>query len=398
VIATGTKGGKMSNPRVYFDNSATTPLDSRVGEAMRPFYGETFGNPSSTYFEGYEAHQAVESARAQIAQLLGADPHEVVFTGSGSEADNTALGIVEMFEGKSHIITSAIEHPAVLETCRHLKRHRGIDITYLPVGSDGTVDPGELARVFRPETRLVSIMAANNVVGTIQPIVELARIAHEHGAFFHTDAVQAVGKLPIDVHRDHIDLLSLSAHKLNGPKGVGALIVRDGIPFRPLIWGGGQEEGRRSSTENVAGIVGLGKAAQIAREEMTEESARLVQLREKLITGIEAITSKAYVIGHRYRRLPGHLCLGFEDLEGEAIKLLLLLDEAGIAVSTGSACAAHHATEPSYILTAMGFDPVRARGSLRVTLGRFNIESDVEVFLNVLPEMLSRLKPIMSAR
>jgi len=386
----------MSSPsRIYFDNSATTPVDPRVAEAMQPFQRGICGNPSSMYSEGREAHQAVESAREQVALLLNANPCEVVFTACGTESDNTALGIVELFEGTSHIVTSAFEHPAIMETCRHLAR-RGITVTYVLPDSDGIVQPEELAKALRPETRLVSIMAAQNVVGTIQPIAELARIAREHGAIFHTDAVQAVGKLPIDMHRDGIDLLSLSAHKLNGPKGVGALIVREGIPFRPFFRGGGQEDGRRSGTENVAGIVGLGKAAEIARAEMTQETARLVRLRDKLIAGVERITPNAYIIGHRYRRLPGHICLGFHELEGQAIKLLLLLDKQGISVSTGSACSALHAGEPSYVLTAMGFDSVRARGSLRITLGRFNTEDDVDFFLTVLPEALAGLKPITS--
>jgi cysteine desulfurase len=386
----------MSSPsRIYFDNSATTPVHPDVARAMQPFQQGICGNPSSMYSEGREAYQAVESAREQVALLLNANPREVVFTACGTESDNTALGIVELFEGKSHIVTSAFEHPAIMETCKHLER-RGIAVTHVLPDSDGIVQPEALAKALRPETRLVSIMAAQNVVGTIQPIADLARIARDHGAIFHTDAVQAVGKLPIDMPRDGIDLLSLSAHKLNGPKGVGVLIVREGIPFHPFLRGGGQENGRRSGTENVAGIVGLGKAAEIARAEMTQETTRLVRLREKLITGVEAITPHAYIIGHRYRRLPGHICLGFHELEGQAIKLLLSLDEQGISVSTGSACSALHAGEPSYVLTAMGFDPVRARGSLRITLGRFNTEDDVEFFLTVLPEALAGLKPITS--
>ena len=388
----------MSSPsRIYFDNSATTPVDPRVAEAMQPFQRGICGNPSSMYSEGREAHQAVESAREQVALLLNANPCEVVFTACGTESDNTALGIVELFEGKSHIVTSAFEHPAIMETCRHLER-RGIAVTHVMPDSDGIVQPEALAKALRPETRLVSIMAAQNVVGTIQPIADLARIARDHGAIFHTDAVQAVGKLPIDMQRDGIDLLSLSAHKLNGPKGVGALIVGKEIPFRPFLRGGGQEGGRRSGTENVAGIVGLGKAAEIARAEMVQEAARFVRLRDKLITGVEALAPNAYIIGHRFRRLPGHICLGFHELEGQAIKVLLSLDKQGISVSTGSACSAHHAGEPSYILTAMGFDSVRARGSLRITLGRFNTEDDVDFFLSVLPETLAGLKPITSVR
>ena len=262
------------------------------------------------------------------------------------------------------------------------------------MGADGIVDPSTLVSALRPNTRLVSIMAANNVVGTVQPIAELGRIAHERGALFHTDAVQAVGKLPLDVQAQPIDLLSLSAHKLHGPQGVGAVYVREGVKIAPLVHGGGQERGLRSATENVVGLVGLGQAAEIARMEMAEEAARLVNLRDHIIETVTATIPNAYLIGHRYRRLPGHLYLGLTGQEGEAIKLLLALDEAGIAVSTGSACSAHHAAEPSYILLAMGFDSVRARGSLRVTLGRFNTEAEVERFLQVFPEVAASLRPI----
>lgn len=381
--------------RIYFDNSATTPLDPRVAQAMRPWLEGQFGNASSLHWAGRQAHEALDLARHQVADLLHAAPGEIIFTASGTESDNLALiGVAETFDLRDcHIITSAIEHPAVLETCRHLAR-RGVDITYLPVGADGIVDPSALVRAWRPNTRLVSIMAANNVVGTLQPIAELGRIAHEHGALFHTDAVQAVGKLPLDMQTQPIDLLSLSAHKLHGPQGVGALYVRTGIKLEPFVHGGGQEQGLRSATENVVGLVGLGQAAEIARAEMADESARLVSLRDHIIETVTAALPNAYLIGHRYRRLPGHLCLGFAAQEGEAIKVLLALDEAGIAVSTGSACSAHHAAEPSYILLAMGFDPIRARGSLRVTLGRFNTEAEVDRFLQVLPQVIASLRPI----
>lgn len=383
------------NDRIYFDNSATTPLDPRVAQAMQPFLDGAFGNPSSLHWAGREARAAVESARQQIAGLFNAQPKEVVFTASGTEADNMALiGVIEACgQRKAHLITSAIEHPAILETCRYLER-RDIDVTYLPVDGDGLIDPRDLVNALRPTTWLVSIMAANNVVGTLQPINELSRITHEHGALFHTDAVQAVGKIPLSMQTQPIDLLSLSAHKLHGPKGVGALIVRENTPIAPMLHGGGQERGLRSATENVAGIVGLGKAAAIARQEMSAEAAHLVRLRDRLIDTIQAILPNAYLIGHRYRRLPGHICLGLAGQEGEAIKVLLALDEAGIAISTGSACSAHHGSEPSYILRAMGFDVIRARGSLRITLGRFNTEAEVERFLEVLPAVAAELRPI----
>jgi len=380
---------------IYFDNAATTPLDPRVAQAMRPWLDGQFGNASSWHWAGRQANEAVEHARRQVADLLHAAPGEIVFTASGTESDNMALvGAAEALgERNCHFITSAIEHPAILETCRYLRR-RGVEITFLPVGTDGTVDPAALAGALRPNTRLVSIMAANNVVGTIQPIVELGRIAREHGALFHTDAVQAAGKLPLDVQTQPIDLLSLSAHKLHGPQGVGALYVRKGVRLEPLIHGGGQEGGLRSATHNVAGIVGLGQAAEIARAEMAAEAARLVHLRDRLIEEVTTLIPNAHLIGHRYRRLPGHICLGFAGQEGEAIRLLLALDEAKIAVSAGSACSARHAAEPSYVLLAMGFDPIQARGSLRVTLGRFNTAAEVERLLQVLPQAVAALRPI----
>ena len=383
--------------QIYLDNAATTPLDPRVALAMRPWLGERFGNASSWHWAGRQANEAVEHARRQVADLLHAAPGEIAFTASGTEADNMALvGVAEALgERGCHVITSAIEHPAILETCRYLRR-RGVEITYLPVGADGIVDPAALAGALRPNTRLVSIMAANNVVGTLQPIIELGRIAREHGALFHTDAVQAVGKLPLDVHTQPMDLLSLSAHKLHGPQGVGALYVRKGVRLEPLIHGGGQEGGLRSATHNVAGIVGLGQAAEIARAEMSGEAARLLHLRDRIIEAVTALIPNAYLIGHRFQRLPGHICLGFAGQEGEAITLLLALDEAKIAVSTGSACSLHHAAEPSYVLLAMGFDPIRARGSLRVTLGRFTTEAEVERLLQVLPQAVAALRPIVT--
>ena len=381
--------------RVYLDNAATTPVDPVVAEAMRPWLEGGSGNPSSLHAPGRLAREAVEHARRQVAALLNADPGELVFTGSGTEADNLALiGISESFAPREfHLVTSGIEHPAVLSTCDYLIR-RGAEVTYLPVEANGIVSPASLQAALRPTTRLVSIMAANNVTGAVQPVAELARVAHEYGALFHTDAVQAVGKLPLDVRAQSIDLLSLSAHKLYGPKGVGVLYLRAGVELEPLVHGGGQEGGLRSGTENVAGLVGLGKAAALAFASLAEENARLVQMGERILTDLASSVPHAYLIGDRYRRLPGHLCVGFQGQEGEAIKLLLVLDELGISVSTGSACSAHHAGEPSSVLLAMGFDPVRARGSLRITLGRFNTDADVDRLLKALPEAVESLRPI----
>lgn len=381
--------------RVYFDHSATTPLDPRVKAAIEPFLGDVFGNPSSLHWAGREARAAVEQARGQVAELLQAVAEEICFTASGTEADNLALRGVfaDLGPGRHHLIISSVEHPAVLETARWLERG-GVELTLLPVDGESVVDPGELRRALRPETRLVSVMTANNVVGSLQPIAELACITKEHGALFHTDAVQAVGKIPLDVRTLPVDLLSLSAHKFHGPKGVGALWIRKNVRLMPIVFGGGQEHGLRSATENVAGIVGLGEAAAISRREMSADAARLVQLRDRFIDALPLLLPNAYLIGPRYRRLPGHICLGLAGQEPESIKLLLALDEAGFAISTGSACSAHHGNEPSYILRAMGFDPIRARGSLRITLGRGNTEAELDRFLQALPIAAAGLRSI----
>jgi cysteine desulfurase len=334
-----------------------------------------------------------------VADLLGAEPDEIIFTSGGTEADNLAIrGVVDAARPpQCHLVTSAIEHQAVLACCSELERG-GAAVTRLPVGVEGIVDPVELERAIRPETRLVSIMAANNVLGTIQPVAELAKIARRRGALFHTDAVQAVGKMPLDMGTQPIDLLSLSAHKLHGPKGVGALFVRKGLKLSPQLVGGGQEGNRRSGTENVAGIVGLGAAAEIARTEMADDAARLVRIRDHIIDGIASTIENAYLIGDRYRRLPGHVCVGFDGQEGEAIKLLMELDAAGIAVSTGSACGFNHAGQPSHVLEAIGFDPYKARGSLRITLGRFNTIEEADKLLETLPRAVAALRPIRSRR
>ena len=383
--------------QIYFDHSATTPLDPRIVEAMLPFYGAIFGNPSSLHWAGQQANQAVASGRRKLAELFHADPDEIVFTASGTESDNMVLmGVAAQYKPQDcHIITSSFEHPAILETCKYLLK-LGYEISYLPVTKDGIVDPESLKQSLKPNTRLVSVMAANNVVGTLQPIGELARIAKEHGVLFHTDAVQAVGKIPLHMDSMPVDFLSLSAHKLHGPKGIGALYIRKGVVIEPLVHGGGQERGIRSATENVAGIVGLGKAAEIAGAEMNEEASRLVRLRDRIIGAVTEKIPNAYLIGHPYKRLPGHICLGFEGQEGEAMHLMLALNEEGIAVSTGSACSAHNAGQPSYILMAMGMDPVRARGSLRITLGRFNTESEADTFIKVLPRLTENLRHITS--
>ena len=382
---------------IYLDNSATTPVDPRVVAAMEPWHAQAFGNPSSLHTLGRQAREAVETARAQVAALIGARPREIVFTGSGTEADNLALAAAAGASGSGRLVTSAIEHPAILETARALER-RGVAVATVPVDADGLVDPSDVRDSVKPHTRMVSIMAANNVIGAIQPVNEIGQAAREAGALFHTDAVQAVGRTPFNLAEQPIDLLSLSAHKLHGPKGVGALYVRDGVTISAIIHGGGQERGLRSATENVAGIVGLGVAAELAAAEMADDNVRLTALRERLIAGILSACPQAYVIGHRQRRLPGHVCLGFAGQEGEAIRLLLALDEAGIMASTGSACSASHAAEPSYVLRALGFDPFRARGALRLTLGRFNTEAEVDRTIEILPTLVGGLRRIAKAR
>lgn len=377
--------------RVYFDNAATTPLDPRVRETMLPFLTERFGNPSSYHREGREMHEAVEQARRQVAELIGAEAEEIVFTGSGTESDVTA--IVGATAGEPcHVVVSAIEHPAVLECCRSLERC-GVETTQLPVNADGVVEANSLESAMRSTTRLISVMAANNVLGTIQPIAELAEIAKRRGVLFHVDAVQAAGKIPLNVRTTPIDLCSISAHKLNGPQGVGALFIRKGLKLRILLPGGGQEGGRRSGTENVAGIVGFGRAAEIARQEMADEAAKLVPIRDFIIDAVLGKISNAYLIGHRWLRLPGHICLGFSGMEGDAIKLLLQLDKRGFAVSTGSACSANHASGPSHVLQAIGFNPIKSRGSLRITLGRFNTHDEAERFIAILPDAVRSLRP-----
>lgn len=370
--------------RIYFDHSATTPVDPRVLEAMGPFLGGTFGNPSSLHYEGRLARAAVDHARAQVAELIGANPEEIIFTASGTEADNLALiGAVRASGKPGHVVTSAIEHAAILETCKFLASG-GTKVTHLPVDADGLVRTEGLLRALQKNVTLVSIMAANNVVGTLQPVEELAHLTKLHGVLFHTDAVQAGGKIPLDVKRLNVDLLSLSAHKLHGPKGIGALYVRKGVKLSPIVFGGAQESGLRSATENVAGIVGFGAAAEIASKELAEEASRLAGLREHIVGELERLFRDIYFFGHATRRLPGHLSFGLRGHEREGGKLLASLDEAGVAVSAGSACSANHSGEPSTVLLAMGYDAESARGLIRVSLGRFNTQEEVDRFLAVL--------------
>jgi len=378
--------------RIYFDHSATTRVLPEVEEFMRVYFLEKWGNPSSIHSFGREARTAIETSRKQVAALFNADPTEIVFTSGGTESDNLAIKGVAMYKGKmkGHIITTRIEHHAVMEPCEWLKRF-GFDVSYLPVSPEGFVDPGEVERAIRNDTVLISVMMANNEIGTIQPIKEIGAIAHTKGVPFHTDAVQSIGKMPIDVKADNIDLLSLSAHKFHGPKGVGALYVRKGTKIEPIIQGGGQERGLRSSTENVPGIVGLGKAAEIARRDMEPTCARMKALRDKMIKTVPEVVPKAYVNGNKIRRLVNNAHFRFDFIEGEG--LILQLDMKGIAASTGSACSTG-SLEPSHVLLALGLTHEQAHGSLRVTLGRENTEEEVDYLLEVLPGVVSKLREI----
>jgi cysteine desulfurase len=374
--------------RIYFDHAATTPLDPRVLDAMVPYLGGEYGNPSSLHEEGHRARTAIDKARTQVAALIGAELEEIIFTASGTEADNLALiGAVHACGMPGHIVTSAIEHAAILETCKFLAGD-GTKVTYLPVDAAGIVRTPSLLRALQSNVTLVSIMTANNVVGTMQPIEELAQLTKLHGVLFHTDAVQAGGKIPLNVNQFHVDLLSLSAHKLHGPKGIGALYVRKGVKLSPIVFGGGQERGLRSATENVAGIVGFGAACEIAVRELQNEAERLAAFRNHLAIELQRLFPNAYLFGHATQRLPGHLSFGFRSQEREVGRLLTALDQAGIAVSAGSACSAHHAGEPSGVLLAMGYDPGTARGLIRVSLGRFNTRLEVDIFLQKLKEAL----------
>lgn len=378
--------------RIYLDNAATTPVDKRVLEAMLPYYSDVFGNPSSPYSYGQEAKKAIEEAREKVAKALGADSDEIYFTSGGSESDNWALkGVAYALKDKgNHIITTEIEHHAVLNTCRYLEKE-GFKVTYLPVDEYGLVKPEDLKKAITDKTILVSIMFANNEIGTIEPIEELVKIAHEKNVYFHTDAVQAVGNIPIDVKKLDVDLLSLSAHKIYGPKGVGALYIKKGVKIHSLIQGGTQERNRRAGTENVPGIVGLGEAIELITKDLDSHINKLTFLRDKLINGILEKIPYARLNGHPTKRLPGNVNVSFEFIDGES--LILNLDMAGICASSGSACTSG-SLEPSHVLLAIGRSRELARGSLRLTIGKDNTEEDIDKVLEVLPQIIKRLRSI----
>lgn len=377
---------------IYLDHSATTAVDPRVVEAMLPFWTTHYGNPSSIYSLGRRAASALEDARRRIAALLNCQPAELIFTSCGTESDNLALrgaALAAAERGKRHIITAPTEHHAVLHTVADLAERFDFEVAYLPVDRYGLVDPAAVLAALRPDTALVSIMAANNEVGTIQPIAEIGAELRQRGVIFHTDAVQAGGHLSLDVEALQVDLLALSAHKFYGPKGVGLLYARRGVRLLPVQTGGGQERGRRSGTENVPYIVGMARALELAQAERAAETERLTRLRDRLIAGLTGRVPGVVLTGHPTQRLPGHVSVLVSGAEAEA--LLIALDLAGIAASSGSACATGAPT-PSHVLTAMGYTPQEAMSALRLTLGRENSEADVDYVIEKLVEIVARVR------
>ena len=376
--------------QVYLDNAATTKVLPSIAEAMCKTMTENYGNPSSIYKLGQQAKNILDTAREQVAELINASPKEIIFTGGGSEGDTMLLlGVAHAYAKKGkHIITTAVEHHAILHTCRALEKE-GYTVTYLPVDEFGKVDTATVEAAITPETILISVMYANNEIGTIMPIREIGAIARKHGVLFHTDAVQAAGHIPIDVKADNIDLLTLTAHKFHGPKGTGAVYIKQGVKIGSLVYGGGQEKGIRAGTENTAGILGLGLAAVHAKENMKENSERVTLLRNKIIKGIKEGISEVRLNGHPTDRLPNNVNFSIQYIEGEG--LLLLLDMAGIAASSGSACTSG-SLDPSHVLLAIGLPHELAHGSLRLTLSEFTTEEDIDYLLEKLPPIVERLR------
>ena len=376
--------------RVYLDNAATTKVLPSIAEVMCKTMVENYGNPSSIYKLGQQAKEIIDTAREQVAELINASPKEIIFTGGGSEGDTMLLMGVAHANAKKgkHIITTAVEHHAILHTCNALEKE-GYSVTYLPVDEFGKVDPATVEAAITPETILISVMYANNEIGTIMPIREIGAIARKYGVLFHTDAVQAAGHIPIDVKTDNIDLLTLTAHKFHGPKGTGAVYVKQGVKIGRLVYGGGQEKGLRAGTENTAGILGLGLAALHAKENMGKNSERITLLRDKLIAGINEKISEVRLNGHPNDRLPNNVNFSIRYIEGEG--LLLLLDMAGIAASSGSACTSG-SLDPSHVLLAIGLPHEIAHGSLRLTLSEFTTEEEIDYLLEKLPPIVERLR------
>ena len=378
----------MNERRIYMDNAATTATRPEVLEAMLPYFTQHYGNPSSIHAFGRDARRALENARKQVAAALNCEPREVYFTAGGSESDNWAIRCALQNKQGKHIITTAIEHHAVLHTCEYMEK-QGYEVTYLPVDEYGIVSVEDVKKALRPDTALITIMAANNEIGTIQPIAEIGKIAKKAGILFHTDAVQAIGAIPVDVKEWNVDMLSLSGHKFHAPKGVGALYIRKGIRISNLIYGGAQERGLRAGTENLPGIVGLGKAIELAVAELPEYAERMTKLRDKLIDGILSNISDVQLNGHRTQRLPGNVNVSVRYVEGEA--LLMRLDLAGIAASSGSACTSG-SLDPSHVLLAIGLPHEIAHGSLRLSLGSETTEADVDYVIETLPNIVNTLR------
>jgi len=378
--------------RIYMDHAATTRVDPAVVDAMLPYFTQHFGNASSLHSFGRDAYNAMETARSNVAKLIGAEKDEVIFTAGGTESDNMAVkGIAFRNRSKGkHIITSKIEHPAIMETCSYLETV-GFRVTYLPVDSSGLTDLSELEKAVTKDTILITIQHANNEIGTIQNIEAIGKITEEKNVHFHTDAVQSVGKIPVDVKKTHVDLLSMASHKFHGPKGVGALYIRKGVVLDPLVHGGGQEKGLRSSTENIPGIVGMGKAAEIAGNQLVPDGQRVSAMRDKIICKVLEDIPLSYLNGHPTQRLPNNASFRFDSVEGES--LVLSLDNKGIAASTGSACSSKK-LKPSHVLLAIGLNEVQAHGSLRLTLGRNNTDEEVGYVIEVLPEVVSKMRAI----
>ena len=375
---------------IYMDHSATSPVDIEVFNAMKPYFVESYGNASTLYSLGREARRAMESSREKVASIIGANTDEIIFTSGGTESDNIAIkGTAYRFKRRgNHIITSNIEHPAVDETCKYLEKN-GFEVTYLPVEKDGIVNSSDLEDAITDKTILITVMHANNEIGTIQPISEIGEIARENKIYFHTDAVQSVGKIPVNVEELNVDMLSLSAHKLYGPKGVGALYIKKGVRVEPIIHGGGHEKGIRPGTENVAGIVGLGKACEISENNLEEEAQYLTSMRDELIKRVLSEIDESYLNGHPTKRLPNNINFRFTGIEGES--LVLHLDSKNIASSTGSACSSKK-LEASHVLMALGLKEVQAHGSLRLTLGKENKVEDIDYVIESIKNAVDTLR------
>ncbi len=375
--------------RVYVDYAATTPVDPRVVQTMKPYFSKMYGNASSLHKLGREARDAIEKSRKDVADLMGAKTKEVVFTSSTTEANNTVIKGIGLVKGKGHIIASSIEHDCVLNASKMMKK-LGFGVTFLPVDKYGLVNPEQLDSAIKKNTILVSVMHANNEIGTIEPVKELGKVCHEHGVLFHTDAAQSFGKIPINVKKMNIDLMSVSGHKMYGPKGIGALYIREGIEIEPLLHGGGHEFGLRSSTENTPYIVGFGKTVELRKKEMVKDTKRVSKLRDRLIEGVLKVEN-SHLNGHPKKRLPNNTSFWFNYIEGES--LILQLDAKGIAASTSSACSSA-SLEPSHVLLALGLKPEEAHGSLRMSLGKWSTKADVGYILKTLPPIVNKLRKI----